>query len=57
MEHEENWLKFFVNPFAELLDRKVEPRPLTMQNLGEIVNRTFKTVRGRGPHYDRCVPA
>lgn len=55
MEPEENWLKFYVNPFAELLDKKLEPRPLTMQNLDTILHQTFKAVRGRGPHYDRCV--
>jgi len=55
VEAEESWLKFYVNPFAELLDKKVVARPLNMANLQPILNETFKDVRGRGPHYDRCV--
>lgn len=52
-EAEENWLKFYVNPFAELLDKKVGPLPLCTKNLETILHRNFKSVRGKGPSYDR----
>ncbi len=53
VEQEENWLKFYVNPFAELPDKKAEPLPLSTQNLGAILETNFKSVRGKGPSYDR----
>ena len=53
VDQEENWLKFYVNPFAELLDKKCQSLPLCTENLETILQRNFKGVRGKGPTYDR----
>jgi mannitol 2-dehydrogenase len=53
VDQEENWLKFYVNPFAELLDKKCQSLPLSTENLETILQRNFKGVRGKGPTYDR----
>ena len=54
MVPEENWFKFYVNPFANLLDENllVQPVPLRQDNL-DLIRKNFKTVRGRTPTYDR----
>jgi hypothetical protein len=53
---EENWLKFYLNPYANLIDETLvlQPMSLRQQNL-EVISRNFKMVRGRTPTYDRCV--
>jgi len=53
VDQEENWLKFYVNPFAELLDKKCRALPLTTENLETILQKNFKGVRGKGPTYGR----
>jgi hypothetical protein len=52
----ENWLKFYVNPFANLLDEEVvrEPKCLNQDNLAAIAGY-LNDVRGKVPTYDRCV--